>query len=286
MIGFMYGFYALQFCARNSNGYPMGVSATPDAVSNGTVHHAYKLTGPVSCTPPGVSRQRFTSMGGMKHYGAVIGGITDVSGMTLTLSHFDPTFDGYVNGYTADATNAGSSNVLSAPNLFRPGGIQGMLLLTRGFSTTAGANRFMTHAFPNVTIRSVDPEITQSDGQNTQNMTYTVEVNSSTRMFNGMLLSATSLALTDNTDFYQRLETPYQIGLTTYVDDASATSFVVGYRPATADNDNTINVVLKNGVNAASSISGLSVTTGATTHTAGTAGDIWTVTYGTNWTAI
>lgn len=285
-IGFQFGFYEAQVAFRNSNGYPMGVQTSPDAVSNGTTTHAYRITGGVSCTAPQASFNRNSARGGMKYYGAVVTGLNDIQGMTLTLAHFDPLLDSYLRGYTVDTTNGGTSNVLTAPNSFRGEPPQMILMLTRGYVSTTGTRKFITYGFSNVTFSPIEPGFSQDAGENTSPMAYTIELAPSTRTFYGMTLSSTSLVLEDNTEFYQRLETTYRVGLTTYVDDASATSFVVGYRPVTSDNDNTINVFLKNGANAASSVSGFSTTTGATTHTAGTAADIWTALYGTRFTAI
>ena len=51
--------------------------------------------------------------------------------------------------------------------------------------------------------------------------------------------------------------------------------------PSTSDVAGTRNVYTKNGVDNKSNISAFSVTTAATTHTAGTAGDVWVISYTT-----
>lgn len=279
-IGWSAGFYLAQWMARDSNGYPKGVSTTPDSVSNGSTHHAYVLTGPVEATEPTASYDSATAHGGMKQLGRIELGLQDMSPFNLRLTHFDPVFDGYVSGLAPETTNGGTANVITTPNHNRATPPQGILALTSGYQTTAGVNRFRTRFFLNVTMRRLPGSITQAGGENPQPVTYLVTPSQSLRTPFG-LFSGFSSPPEDNSDYYVDFLSTYRPAITTYIDDGTATSFVVGYRPATSDNDNSINVFSKNGADAASQVSAFSTTTGAATITAGSAGDIWVAVYGT-----
>lgn len=284
--GHFSGAYEALWCRRDSNGYPKGISTTPDSVSNGSTHHAYRIPGLVQATAPSVSRGRVTFRGGMKARGSRTTGLEDFGDFTITTAAFDETFDALVTGSVADATTGGSNNVITAPNSNLADKPQGFLVLTRGFQTSDGANKYMHWIYNNVTLEPVDPEVNQTTGENPQSMAYTVTPSQSTRSIFGLPLSALTIAVEDNNDYYIRYRTDERIHVTTYIDDASATSFVVGYRPVSSDHAGLTNVFSTQGAVSHANVSGFSVTTGATTHTAASAGNIWVAVYGTRFTAI
>lgn len=279
--GHFSGAYEALWLARDSNGYPMGSSSTPNTKSNGAVYHAYRLPGLVSATAPGVTRGRVTFRGGMKARGARNTGLEDFGDFTLTTAAFDETFDALVTGSVADATTGGTDNVITAPNSNLTDKPQGFLILTRGFQTSAGTNKYMHWIYNNVQMEPVDPEVNQTTGENPQAMQYLVTPTQSTRSAFGFPLSSLTVAVEDSSDYYVRYRTDERISATTYIDDGAATSFTTQYLPVSSDNAGVTNVFTKNGSVAHASVSGFSVTTGATTHTAGTAADIWVCIYGT-----
>lgn len=284
--GHFSGAYEALWMARDTNGYPKGNSATPDSVSNGTTLHAVRLPGLVTATSPSATRNSVTWRGGMKTRGKRQTGLEDFGAFNLTLAGFDESFDALVTGSVADATTGGSDNVITAPNSNLAAYPQGILILTRGFQGADGTNRFMSWCYNNVTLEPQDPEFNQSSGVNPQPMTYLVTPSQSPRTALGFLLSSLTVAVEDSNDYYIRYRTNERIHVTTYIDDGSATSFVLGYRPVSGEHAGATNVFTKNGASAHASVSDLSTTTGATTHTAGTAADIWVCVYGTRFVAI
>ena len=279
--GHIAGIYTAQIMFRDANGYPMGNLKTPNSPSNGTVYNAYKLTGPVSFTAPEPTIETAEFKGGMDVLGALDLGIASLGTFQMTLSADDEVLRSYINGSTNDVTNAGTENVLSAPNsenLARP---QFHLVLTTGFQTLDGTNRYQHWMYPNVTIREGSRSTSQDGGTNPNPLTYTVTPSKSTRTTLGYLFSATGLGVTNNRDIVTYWRTNNLMTFATYVDDGADTSVNVGYLPITSDVDGSNNVITKNGVDNKANISALSTTTGATTHTAGTAADIWVISYAT-----
>lgn len=284
--GHLAGFYHAQLMFRDSDGYPMGNLATPNSPVNGTAYHAYKLTGPVSCTAPSPTRELATFRGGMAILGQRALGTSDFGTFDMTLSAYDEVFEAYISGAANDIVNGGSANVLGAPNTMNTALPQFHLVLTAGWQDTSGTNRYMHWMYPNVQIYPALPSVTQDGGTNPNAIQYTVVPSLSTRTTLGYLFSATSVAVQESRDVVTRWRTDYPVSFTTYVDDASATTIAVGYRPATADHDGSNNMFTKAGVIAHDQVTGFSTTTGATTHTAGTAGAKWVISYTTNFVAI
>lgn len=284
--GHLAGFYHAQVCFRDSNGYPMGTDTTPNAVSNGATTHAYKLTGPVSATAPSPTREIATFRGGMNVLGQLGLGTSDFGTFDITLSAYDEVFESYVSGATNDATNFGTSHIASTPNTMNAALPQVILILTAAWQDTSGTNRFMHWIYLNVQIYPSLVGLNQDGGVNPNAPTYTVVPSTSTRSITGQLFSATAMAIQDNKDVVMRLRTDDPIAVTTYIDDASATSFVVGYRPVNSEHAGAVNMFFKNGTINHANVSAFDTTTGATTHTAGSAADIWVAVYTTRFVAI
>lgn len=285
-IGFFAGAYEAQWCFRSSAGYPMGTQSSPDSVANATTTHAYRLKGFIEATMPQATYEEATFRGGMKPLGRVMLGTAELPSFDLRLAAHDPTWHSYINGNATDATTGGTANLLSAPNSNRATPPQGMLFLTTGLTTEAGAQRYVTYLFHNVMIRKVEQAINQSGGENPRPLVYRVTPQQSTRTALGYLFSATSLAVEDNSDYYTEWETGYRVGFTTYVADGTATTFTLGYRPLTSDNDGSLNVFTRNGASGASAVSGVDTTTGAVTMSAGSAADINVAAYMTRFQSI
>lgn len=282
--GHLAGFYYAQIMFRDTNGYPVGANATPNSKANGTVYNAYKLTGPVNVTAPTPTRENATFRGGMAILGQRALGTTDFGTFEMTLSAYDEVFESYVTGATNDVTNAGTENVLGANNTENLALPQFHLVLTAGWQDDTGTNRYMNWMYPNVQIAPGQISVTQDGGVNPNPVQYTVIPSSSTRTTLGYLFSATGVGITNNRDIVSRWRTDYPVTFATYVDDGADTSITTAYRPATSDVDGSRNVYTKNGVDNKANISAFSTTTAATTHTAGTAGDIWVISYGTFFT--
>lgn len=284
--GHFAGFLYAQVMFRNSSGYPMGGDSTPNSVSNGDVKHAYKLTGTVTADIPQPTRNVATFYGGQGILGQIDLGISDFGTFNLQLSAYDETFTGYITGTTPDVTNVGTSNVLTAMNSTKTNLPQFILALTTYFQTIDGTNRYATLMFPSVTIAPAFPSLTQDAGTNPQALTYVVTPTTSTRSPFGYPNSSLSLGLQDNKDIMYVWRTDNPVTCTTYIDDGSSTSFVLGYRPTNSENAGAVNVITKNGAAAHASVSNINTTTGVVTNTAGSAADIWNVWYETAWVSI
>lgn len=284
--GHLAGFFDAQISFRNTNGYPMGQDTTPNSVSNGAVAHAYKITGPVAATAPSPTREIATFRGGMVTLGQRGLGTSDFGTFDFTTSAYDEVLEAFISGATNDATNFGTANIASAPNTNNASLPQFHLCLSSGWQDASGTNKYMHWFYPNVQIYPALISANQDGGVNPGAVTYTVVPSSSTRTTAGYLFSATGMAITDNADVVWRLRTDNRISWTTYIDDGSATSFVVGYRPTNSENAGAVNVFTKQGVTNHANVAAFSTTTGATTHTAGTAADVWVVIYETAFVAI
>lgn len=283
--GMVAGAFYAQIALRNSSGYPMGQDTTPNTVSNGDVKHAYKIKGFVSVDAPQIQTEIAIRKGGQKVLGQRALGVSSFGSFTLTLSDYDETFHNIISGATIDTTLASNwaTTSFNALKATRP---QLILLVTAGIQNDSGVDQFLHMWWHNVTIQPVVPGVTQSGGDNPNALAYTVTPSTSLRAGWGSLFSATTLALEDNSDIvsFQRTDTP--ISFSTYIDDGAATSTAVFYRPLTSENAGADNVFLKNGVPNHTGVSDFNTTTGATTHTAGTGGDIWTIIYGTNFVPV
>lgn len=285
-VGHLAGFYSAQLAFRSSAGYPMGVDSTPDSVSNGDIKSALKLTGTVSATAPSPTRELATFRGGQSILGQRALGTSDFGSFELTLSAYDESLVSYITKTAVESTKFGTSNTGTAHNVLNANIPQFHLILSTGFTDTTGTNKFINWFYPNVQIYPPGMAITQDGGVNPNPQAFTVVPSTSTRTTHGYLFSATSFGLQGNADVAYYVVSTYQLAVTTYIDDGSATSFAVGYRPATSDNDNSINVFTKNGTDNAANVAAFSTTTGATTHTAGSAADIWVATYGTEFVSV
>lgn len=284
--GHISGIYVAQFMMRDSDGYPMGDLATPDSPVNGTAYHSYILQGPVSATAPNVTRETAEFRGGMKQRGQRALGISGYGTFDITLSSYDEKLHELITGASGDTTSFGTENYAGADNSQNVDPPQMMLALTAGFQIVGGANQYMTWIYPNVQIAPPQVSLSQDGGTNPNPLTYTVTPTTSLRTAHGYLFSGTTFGVSDDMDIVYKWRTGYQVAFTTYVDDGTATTIATGYRPATADHDGSRNVFTKNGADANAAVSGFSATTGATTHTAGSAGDKWVIAYMTSYVSI
>lgn len=229
--GHIAGFYHAQFSLRNSAGYPVGVVADPETIAVGTESHAHKLVGPVEATALSIGREAALFKGGQKILGRRQLGISDIGSFDITLSAFDETFHALITGSSIDTTLA-TANSVTTPNLNEADPPQGMLLLTLGYQTTAGVNKYVTYGYHNVQITEAEAgAASQNGGENPNPLRYSVTVTSATKTFFGIDYADLTVGATDDSDFFVRYVTAKPVGLSYFKADASDTSFLVGYRP-------------------------------------------------------
>jgi hypothetical protein len=284
--GHIAGFYHAQFCLRDSSGYPFGTVTDPDSAPNGTTTHAHKLIAPVEASALTFEREIATFRGGQSILGRRQLGVSEIGAFEITLSAFDETLHALISGSAVD-TSIASAHSVTTPNARRSDPPQGMLLLTLGFETAAGVNKYITYAYHNVQIsEAAAGAASQDGGENPLPARYTVTVSAAERTFFGLPYSATTLGAADNSDLFVRYVTAKPISVTTYKAAAGATSFTLGCRPVTDDHAGTRTVFTKNGAAAHADVTGVSTTTGVVTINAASAGDLFVSVYETEFQAI
>ena len=281
--GYVAGAFHAWIAMRDANCYPKGTDSTPDVVGNGTTLQAYKLPGLVETSVPSPTREIATFRGGLAILGQRAMGVSDLGTFDLTLAAYDETFNSLCAGSTVDVSTH-TELAFTAPNMANASLPQMILGLAIGLQNDSGTNEYLTLIYNNVQIGPVIPAAGQDSGVNPRPQVYTVTPSLSSRMGHGMLYSASGLGVQNNTDVMVAVRYTYPMHLTTYTDDGAATTFITGYRPISTNATNTINIVLKNG--AKTNPTSIVDTTGVVTITAGTAADIWSVCYPTNFVAI
>lgn len=282
---FLYGMYYLQWCFRDSNGYPMGTVTDPDNVADGTTTHSYLLSNPVEYTAPSPSFGRAIDRGGQTVRAQVDMGVTDFGEGSFSLSELDDTIWAYWNGSSVDsATVSGWRQVaMNVNNITAPPGF--IIISTKAYDYENSANVWSHWIYPNAQIRVTLPSASQSDGENPNPWELTLIPNTSNRTLTGHLFSATGMNVTQNTDIGYRVQTAKQIAITTYVVDAVPTqTFSLGYRPSSSLVDNSDKVITQNGVT--DSVTSVNTTTGVVTGSGLLQSEKIVAVYETEYTAI
>jgi hypothetical protein len=283
--GFLPGFYDLWIATRSQAGYPMGQQADPENVSNGTATHAYRVNHPISAAALAPTYEEATARAGMKVKGKRPLGISDYGNINITLSHEDEMFNQLIGKSALDEATVSGWNLTSSNiHLVDPPDL--VVGLVKGFTTDDNEQFYQTLIYHNAQIRGGHAGANQSGGENPNPLEYNILLNTSPRTALGYLFSATGLNVVDDSDIDLKIVAQNPVTLTTYVDDGIATSFAVGYRPVSSAVDGSRNSFTQNGADSSGDVSAFSTTTGATTHTAGTAADIWVAAYETQWVAI
>jgi hypothetical protein len=283
--GMIAGSYFMQIAFRNSDGLPMGSESAPDAVASGVTSHAYKVKGYISVEAPAITRSFATRKAGQKILGTKQLGLASIAPFNIVLSDLDELFFAYISGGVVDSTTA-SGNTIIASNVNKVVKPQFVAIFTMGFQNDEGTDEYLNYFYPNVTFGDAIPGGNDGDGDNPNAQTYSCAPTQSPNTGFGFTFAETALAVVDNSDLFVCVRAPKPLGLTTYVDDGAATSFVTGYLPTSSVVDGSTNMIAIDGVDGNAQIAALSVTTGATTHTAQTEDDIWNLAYYTDFEPI
>lgn len=280
--GMVAGMYHAFIMKRDSNGYPMGQLADPNAPAVATVYPPYKIPGIVGWVPPIPASEIATRRGGQKVLGQRRLGISGLGQGQLTLSDYDETFLSLIGGSAVDVATH-TENALSAMNSQAFDIPQMFLMLVAGFQNDAGTNKFLTGGYNNVQVDQVDTPMSQNAGDNPNGPVFNVTPSTSLRTPTGMLFSATGMAVVDDKDINWRNHNSSNRGLwvDTYIDDGIATTFALTYKPIDTDETGITNMITKNGVLTA--VTSIVLATGVVTITPGTSGDIWVVAYPTDY---
>lgn len=285
--GMIAGFYSAWIAFRDNNGYPVGTCVTPNSPTVNTAYHAYRLKYPVQVNALSNSIAMATRKGGQRVRGHRYLPPDDTGSFTITLDGKDEQADAYMRGYTLDLAY-NTSMAIGASNAYLTSPPRFVLGMSMGFTDTDNAtDYFITQIWNNVVFTKPFGEgATQSSGTNPNTLEWTVTPDPSARIGFGALYTATSLAVVEGTDLFVAIRDQYELTLTSYIANGSATTFTTGYRSMSSDNTGAAgNVILKAGVITAVT----SVATGSTklvTLTgAGSSADHWDILYPTQYVA-
>jgi len=270
---------------RDSNGYPMGALTTPDSPVNGTVYGAYVLNNAVEFAPDADTQAAVTFDNGGTRKGTTYAAGAVKGNVPFTLNTFDPTFYAYITKTTVD-TSTNTTHTITTDNprqASTPKFIVGFNIRTHDITT--GKDKWETRIYPNAVIRQTAEggagNVT-GDVSNPNNLSYVLIPSESTRSASGELFSGMGTGSFGSVAMVERWQGAYPLHLATYVDDGSAGTFTLPYRPAlstatgTADNNITTD-------GTQGSVTGINTSTGVVTRTATGAADIVVLLYGTEY---
>ena len=286
--GSIAGAYHLQVAFRDDDGYPMGTDTTPDVVSNNATTHAYYVGGLDKLTGATPTIDVAINKGGQKVVSKTPLGIADWGTPGIVLSEFNEVLNAYIKGATADVTTM-TEWVQSPANVNQLDFPRMVILVAAKFTHSSDlTDYYLNWVFHNGQWNETAPAGTsQEPGVNPNPSGYQLDLSLSTRNgATGRPFSASSgVYVVGAADTYTRIRSRYPLSITTYVDDGSTGSFVLGYRPVYTDNTGAAtNSITKNGTTTA--VTSVTVATGAVVITPGSATDRWVVCYPTQFTAI
>lgn len=273
--GMIAGVYSAWIAFRSSAGYPIGNCITPDAPTVNTVYGAYRLKYPVTFNPLNTTLARAIRKGGQRVRGSRYLPPDTLGEFTIELDGKDEQFDAYVRGYTLDLTY-NTSMAIGAGNSYLTTPPRFVLGMSMGFTDTDNAtDYFMTYIWNSVVFTKAFGEgATQNANVNPNPLTWTVTPDPTTRTGIGALYSATGLGVVENTDLFIAIRDQYELYLSTYIANGSATTYTLPFKPKSSDATGAAgNVHLKAGVITA--VTSVSTTTGLVTlAAAGSSADI------------
>lgn len=272
---FLYGAYYVQIARRDSEGYPMGTEAAPDAVTNGTNADAYLMRNIRSVGQPQPNVEYVIDRGGQEIRTKKYLGITDFGETQIEFSERDDVFHAlitatnvvtdYPSGWRQTTRNV---NIKTPPTWFVIVSVQSEVIDDTNSTITP---RWFHHVFPNVQFFAQEAGVSQNGGDTPNPLIYNMVVNRSYRSVTGKLMEDMGFNVVSNSDIYTTIESANPIALTTYVEKGSPDgAFKSGYLPLTAATTGDKGLT-KEGVQVA--ITSASITTGDIVAAAGSAGD-------------
>lgn len=260
---------------RDSNGYPMGALSTPDSPANGTVYGAYVLDNLVEFSTDADTQPQVTFENGGTRKASVYSAGATKGNVTVTLNTFDPVLYAYLTKTSVDSTT-NTTHTITTDNPRQgatPRFIIGFNMKTVNIVT--GQAVWETRIYPNVIFKqageSGGADVT-GDVRNPNNLTYIVTPSESTRSASGELFANMNTGSFGGVAMVERWNGSYPLHLTTYVDDGSAGTFTLPYKPVLSTATGTAgNNITTNG--AQSTVDSVNTGTGVVTRTATTATD-------------
>lgn len=224
-----------QYAFLNSDGYPMGVDTSPDAVTNGADTGAYVYTRNISLGGFSKSYETFQAKGGGTIWAKHVIGVSDVSNMPLSLSGEDAVLQSYWNGSTVDTTT-NSNNTGFSPNHGNSDFPNFISVHCSRYHDANGNTKWRNHFILNHTvIQPSSPQQSDSGGTNPNPLSFELVPTRSNRLPWGQLFADNAnITVQDDRAYEYILESEYPYGIHTYIDDNSGTTdaFTLQYVPA------------------------------------------------------
>lgn len=283
--GMIAGIYNGWIAKRDSNGYPKGTAADPDAPTAGQVLSPHRFSFPISFTPPAPSRRLATRVGGQTVRGQRDLGLSSLGTFQIGLDSFDETFHALVAGSVVDVSTV-DGWAITSPNVQKASLPKFVMGISVGYLTANGANEYITLIFHNVQIGPALFSGSQGDGENPNPLTYEVVPDLSARTGIGRLYSTMTGIAEGNSDIATMNRASREIALATFIRNGTATSFTLPFRPTSSLATGVAgNSITNNGVT--QSVASVNTATGLVTlTTAGTSGDVVVIAYPTEWVAV
>lgn len=284
--GNIYSLERAWFARVNSAGIATG-QLNPDSPGTAPLtSSAYVLNGPISLTTAKPTYAKAEFKGGARFEGRADMGLDAMGDATITVSQYDPAFNALTQGALVDTTSLTNAEI-SSSNHLNPSPVTGVFCgIGRIQKRSSVGNDYLHIIYPLCQLRPNDVDFTQEGGTNPSAITYTITPQTSTKFPIGIAFGANQ-GWYDYTEmaYYLMSSNPYH--LTSWLQDASAVTFVTGYRPTSSvvTSGTTTNWVARNGV--ATAPTSIDTTTGVVTMpSAGTANQYTAIMYQTQFVAI
>ena len=284
-IGNLAGLGYVQFWKVDENGYALGQVSDVTAPGTNVTTHAYLCRHPVSFSPAAPSRDNVDFVSAGSWDGSMLLGLGSMGLSSIRMSVLDAALLALAEGSTVD-TSSNSYWAQFAPNLREidmP--LLGMMISVRLQSRTSGSdgvNKWVNRCYPRIQLAMKEPD---ADHLSASELEFDITHAMSDTRPSGE--DYTAMNLEDNRTPWYYVSADKPVGVTTYVADGVATTFVTGYRPlsTTVTVNATPNHFCVNGTPTA--LSSIVTTTGlATLASAGASGDIDVLMYETGFKAI
>ena len=270
--------YALEyawFSLLNSDGIATG-QLDPDSLPAApATSSAFLMRGPMTLSPAAPTYRRATFIGGGKLEGKADMGLEDVGDAELTLSQFDPALNAMIAGGLVDTTSLGGATI-SAPNHLNPSSRVGVLCAIGRLQKRATVGNIFFHLiYPSCQLRVNSPSLTQEGGTNPAPITVTITPAVGTKFPIGVAFGANQ-NWQDYSEFEYYLEATNPYFLTSWLQDGTAVSFTLPYKPVSSvvTGGNTDNWVARNGTPTAPS--SINTSSGLVTMAAAGTASQWT----------
>ncbi len=229
-----------QIAFRDSTGYPMGQETDPDNIAVNTTTSAYLVDGLIDLVPGVKTTPRVTNRGGQKIISQTPLPASDYGVPTFQLSQRDEQLEAYLSSSTLD-TAYNAQWMLRGQNVTQEDYPNFVVLFgLQGTDSTTLAQWWDNYIFYNCRVLKTTEAgagLVTGDVENPNPLQYALQLSVASRHVSGTLFSAATmgLALNHNQDAAGYIRSDNPLGLTTFIGNNSATTFILGYRPVNDD---------------------------------------------------